>query len=379
MVNSVDNYCAAPFVALRLQQSGLGWGPCCAWRHEDTEPVVPGDYPDPLSHPGFADVRDRMLRGDSIGSCRLCDEARRDGLSSLREEFSERYGRPTEPRLQYLEVTFSNLCNLRCRMCGSGASTRWIADELRLGIKPTAPHGHGVEDLRVPLGDIRRLRVSGGEPLLEQDKVSALLEMISDARGGLSDLEFDMVSNGTVDISPRLGDLLSSCGMVFLQTSLDGLPEVNAYQRTGSSFRDIEPRIRLYNSMVGERFGHAIACSLGVLNIDGFTDFVDWIGDELPRTNFIIQPIYDPAWQALHNLPDPAKDLVRGMLHGWTPRNRSEHSGFDRAVRNLLDRPCELDPGYMLGKIAQMDALTGESFALVQPRMHEALCRALTH
>lgn len=337
-------------------------------------------HADPLNHPDLESIRQRMLAGDRIASCLLCDSAAQDGASSAREGFNINYGRPDTPNLRYLELTFGNLCNLRCRMCNSGASTRWIADEIRMGKRPTPHRTWGVDDLRLEYGTIHRLRISGGEPLMEQDKITDVLGRIESARGGLSDVHFEMVSNGTIDIEPGMMAMLDRCRSVFLQTSMDGLREVNAYQRTGSDFDSLERRIRLYDSMAGEPgFTHAIACSLGVLNLDGFTDFVDWVSSELPNTNFILQPIYDPDWQAVHNLPEAVKDMYASLFSSWAPSDRLVQSGLDVTLRNMLRRPSLLDAGLILERIAEQDALTDESFARVQPRMHAALLGTLTY
>jgi hypothetical protein len=379
-----NSYCAAPFVHLRLHQGLDRWTPCCAWQGRYDGFNVPAPHPNPLMHPEFSRLRRRMLAGDAVPSCAVCDRQRDDGQPSTRDDFNGSYGRPTEPHLRYLEMSFGNLCNLRCRMCGSGASSRWIADELRLGLEPDPLLRRDLDVLQgIPLDGLDLLRVGGGEPLMEQEMICGLLRMVSDAQGGLGNLEFTMVSNGTIDIGGELMELMLSCRKVLLQTSVDGLDPFNAYQRTGSVFAEIEPRLRLYDSMHARaRSGtwtHRIAYSLGILNVGGFMPFVDWVSGNLSVTGIDLQPIYWPDWQALRNLPADLKAEMISELGAWRPRGRLSSCDLPERVIGLLAAEGDVPAARIARMIASVDELTGDSFRTVDIRTHDRIQAALSH
>ena len=81
----------------------------------------------------------------------------------------------TNPKLNYIEVTFGNFCNLACRTCNSELSHSWIEDNELL-------KQHGLRSYstteRLNLGrdwkeddfkDLEYLKISGGEPMLHPD------------------------------------------------------------------------------------------------------------------------------------------------------------------------------------------------------------------
>lgn len=71
--------------------------------------------------------------------------------------------------------------------------------------------------------------------------------------------------------------------------------------------------------------------------------------------------------------------MYASLFSSLDPSDRLVQSGLEVTLRNMLRRPSLLDTGLILARIAELDALTDESFAQVQPRMHAALLDTLTY
>lgn len=368
-----DTFCVAPFVHLRSVPGRPRWTPCCAWTVSPQELLIPDDSPNPFMHPDMEALRNRMLEGKPSSGCQLCYQTEDDGLLTTRTWLNRMFDRPSVPTLEYVEVNFGNLCNLRCRMCGSNQSSRWQADELRLGMTPEPLLRRTFDSMNIPLNGIRMVRFSGGEPLLEQDQMVAMLMAIKEAQGGLAKVRLAMVSNGTVDIGSELMDLMMSCQHVLIQTSLDALGELNDYQRTGSRFDDIAARAVAYDRMSGASFRHDIACSLGLFNVSGFVDFADWVSDTLPNTQIDLQPIYEPAWQAACNVPRQLKEQIADRIKIWEPRGILSTLKLRDSVLALLQKSHTVPVHELAGHISRLDTLTGDSLKTANFPLYHAV------
>jgi cyclic pyranopterin phosphate synthase len=133
-------------------------------------------------------------------------------------------------RIEYLRISVTDKCNLRCVYCMPMHGLPWLKrsellsyEEIRDIVAAMAPMG------------LRRLRITGGEPLVRRD-VTTLVAML-DAVPGIDDLALS--TNGVLlgDMAPELRD----AGIRRINVSLDSLrPErVDAIARRPDAFRKI--------------------------------------------------------------------------------------------------------------------------------------------
>ena len=83
------------------------------------------------------DLRQRLLSNQTEKGCQICHL--NDSNGSMRAHYNRKYGYVTEPKLKWLDLSIGNHCNLKCRMCSSHNSTKWIADESAMGKNPRKP------------------------------------------------------------------------------------------------------------------------------------------------------------------------------------------------------------------------------------------------
>lgn len=124
------------------------------------------------------------------------------------------------PRLKFLFIEMTNLCNERCLHCGSScgeASSEGMltGDEIKAFLKKTASQ-FDVRDMQ--------LCITGGEPLLRKDFFDIM------AYANKLGYGWGMTSNGTL-IDERTAALLKQTGMKTISVSIDGLEETNDWFR----------------------------------------------------------------------------------------------------------------------------------------------------
>lgn len=91
-------------------------------------------------------VRARMLKGEKLDECKVCDDSLLH-TTTYRNYFNSLFGRHIEKAYDQttedgkttllpasFDYRFSNLCNFKCRMCGSMLSSQWEAEERKYNI-----------------------------------------------------------------------------------------------------------------------------------------------------------------------------------------------------------------------------------------------------
>ena len=133
-------------------------------------------------------------------------------------------------RIEYLRISITDKCNLRCIYCMPEEGLAWLKREQILSFEEIT------EIVRVMAGmGLRRLRITGGEPLVRRG-VSDLAAMLH-AIPGIEDIALS--TNGVL-LEPLAGDLRAA-GVSRLNVSLDSLrPErVDAIARRPGSYERI--------------------------------------------------------------------------------------------------------------------------------------------
>jgi len=166
--------------------------------------------------------KDEALNGQSMRT-EMWDDSEKYGLSSLENN--------TPPELTYLDLSISNTCNNKCRMCMPELSTSWYADAKQLGLE--IPKGIITNPL-IENGDfskLKYLKLLGGEPLLEQDKLIKILKQCD-----LPNLRINLITNTTVIPTEELHNLFTQCKKVSVSLSMDATGALNEFLRKGSEW-----------------------------------------------------------------------------------------------------------------------------------------------
>lgn len=133
-------------------------------------------------------------------------------------------------RIEYLRISVTDKCNLRCVYCMPEEGLPWLHK------KEILSYGEITEIVRTmaPLG-LRRVRLTGGEPLVRRD-LATLVEMIASVKG----IEDISLSTNAVLLADQ-ADALKEAGVNRVNVSLDSLrPErVDEIARRPGSFKKI--------------------------------------------------------------------------------------------------------------------------------------------
>jgi sulfatase maturation enzyme AslB (radical SAM superfamily) len=348
--------------------------PCCDWTGDDQGIVI--DSSDPLLSTGMQGIRDSVLAGNHIPGCARCYHYDAQGISSTRTWFNQLYGRPTEPALRYVKFHLGNLCNMTCRMCWSGSSSKWAHDELALGRTPMKPTRHSLTDTAIDLSQLDKLDFRGGEPSLEQATIHSLLDGVVAAQGTLSGLHVQITTNGLVMLEPQLMAKLAQCRQVDISISMDGIGAVNDYQRTGCDWSTLRDNLLEYQHKASGNTVLTILTAWSLLNINQAQTLLSWIAEHLPRFRALADTVWSPAELCARNLPTEIKHTIKARLQAWTELDHVDWVARSKVViASVLDTEPNRDRAKVRAHIQRLDLLRSEDFAMIDPEVYHSLWR----
>ena len=329
-------------------------------------------------------LRNRMLAGEHIPNCGKCYFNEKAQGISMRSGMIEKYGRPTAPILRYLEMNFGNLCNLKCRMCSSGGSSKWIIDDPKFGRTPYNLLRRSFSDIHLDFTTLETIKLIGGEPSLEQDSIKEMLDHIERSRGTLEHLELEIFTNGMVRFDEPIMQALSRCRCVEFCISIDGMPVPNDYQRTGCKWEVLWDNVMYYDTYSSHRFQISVSSAVGIYTIADFHEFVDMVTTQLPSARHLVNLIQEPREQYIGNLPHGYKESLISMLEAWQPLppkslgyqpplGRTNHANIKALLLHACGTAAKVNLRQVQQHTALLDQLRGERLSDMNPALNMAI------
>lgn len=272
-----DNRCYMPWHGLAVAANG-NIKPCCQWG-DNLGKVGKQDIVETFkTHPKIVKLREDFLNGLKPDSCKSCwtreeqiGESRRKWfVSKFMNTVPDNYDYRSvvdEPMWTQMDINLSNVCNLKCRMCGSWASNSWFEEDILLSKinpkfeKENNPSNqiirqHGLEDLKSLLpyvSKLTRIDFKGGEPMMAKNHVEFLEMLVAE---GLNDkLTLQYTTNGTI-VNPKILNVLSKFKKVRIMFSIEGTGDLYKYIRGGKYDIDqMESTLAMYDSLDNVEIG----------------------------------------------------------------------------------------------------------------------------
>jgi organic radical activating enzyme len=265
-LNESKTFCIVPWIHLHTNPSGVA-APCCIAESCATEEGVGNSRTQGLQEIVNSDkmkkLRLDMLTGVKNPECVKCHQHEDQGVKSFRnminEEFSHHYdevnltnidGSIDDFKMRYFDIRFSNICNFKCRTCGSGFSTQWEQEDLKNNVwhAKIIPKNDNKEFLNEVVEQIEFMETAyfaGGEPLITEEHYVLLEEMI---RSGKTDIKLRYNTNLS-NLKFKDKDLLSLWKHfnkgVDIYASIDHYGERAEYIRHGTDWGLVETNFKL--------------------------------------------------------------------------------------------------------------------------------------
>jgi len=288
------------------------------------------------------EMRKLMLNGDRPGECTYCWDLEdngdmSDGNFRNAEEWSTPYIDETaqmpwdgNPWPHYVEISFTNHCNLKCSYCCPGASSRWYNEIKKFGDYPTDDLQFNIENLTLyqendnPYIDafwkwlpeayehLHVLRFTGGEPLLSTNVYKVMDYIIENPH---PKLEFNINSNLAVparnvdNFIVRLKQMLDNKNIndFIMFTSVDTWGTDAEWARNGLDLELWRRNVETYLTEVPEgKLSFMIAYHINsITNFRGLLEYIKDLRERFGNRIFMDTPyLIEPAYLAAYNITE---------------------------------------------------------------------------
>ena len=132
-----DKFCVLPWVSLEASPIGTV-RPCCLADDEITDnagnkfELLTANFADIQNSTHMRSLRQQFLDGEKPQTCRKCFNEERSGrtskrmhtLNRLKHMLPDQEWTADAKPLMFLDLKLGNICNLKCRICGSWSRDR---------------------------------------------------------------------------------------------------------------------------------------------------------------------------------------------------------------------------------------------------------------
>ena len=394
-----DQFCVLPWVSLEASPIGTV-RPCCLADDELTDDsgtkfsLLNANFADIQNSQAMTRLREQFLAGEKPQTCRKCWNEERSGRTSKRMHTLDRMKHmgisdewtATAKPLMFLDLKLGNICNLKCRICGSWSSSQFATEELndmhpdddkkktfpyqmlRAGAWPRENQSFWTE-IDACLNDIRYIEFTGGEPFMI-DQHFDMLQGIVD-RGIAHQVEIHYNTNGT-QWPERGPDIWRHFKTVEVAFSIDDVGERFEYQRTNADWAVVLDTITSFQYLRDQLPNLRLQCcsTVNVFNVRYIDQLAHWIA--LQQFDFVYWNMMHDAWYfSIANLPIKAKtaiaDYLRQAMIPVTYRNE-----FDRIIDFMMNG-SDTDGVQMLREMKKLDQRRGQNLAQVAPELAELI------
>lgn len=312
-------------------------------------------------------ARKEMLEGKKCGECSYCWNIEATGnLSDRHYRSGESWAAIHLDRIRqqswdadevpsYVEVNFSNACNLACSYCSPQFSSTWAAQAERFGAYPTAtPHNDPSHftGRRRPIPNrehnpyleafwrwwpelypnLRHFRMTGGEPLMDKNTYRVFDYVLANPK---PDLHLNVTSNFSVEpqlFENYLDKVKQLCEGEriehFMQyVSIDTWGEQAEYIRSGLDFERLRTNVERYLTEIPGRNSVTFIITMNNLVVPGIQKLLQWIVElrakhskDYQRVWFDTPLLRSPNWQSLQIMP-PAYAWKLTQVRNWMRSN----------------------------------------------------------
>ena len=398
-----DKFCILPWVSLEASPVGTV-RPCCLADDEildnagDKFSLLTADFADIQNSNHMRQLRKQFLAGEKPQTCRKCWNEERSGRTSKRMHTLDRLkhmGISEEwmldaKSLMFLDLKLGNICNLKCRICGSWSSSQFAAEEIAALPQEEKKKSHAYQMIKAGnwpvendqfwnqidlcLDDIRYIEFTGGEPFMIGEHFDMLQGIVD--RGIAGQVEIHYNTNGTI-FPKHAEEIWQHFKTVEIAFSIDDIGERFEYQRTNARWNEVEENIKKFFALkryLPNVIQLQVCTTVNVFNIRYLDQVAQWNAGH--AFDFVYWNIMHDAWYfSIATLPDPVKTELDLFLK--TCDIPAQYAQEFSRIADFMNSGASTD-GFMLNmKIRDLDQKRNQNFATHHPEMAELIVYSL--
>jgi organic radical activating enzyme len=329
-------------------------------------------------------LRQQFRAGEKPATCTRCWQEEDAGRTSKRiyskirlKDLADKvdYTNDRPNQLWFVDLKLGNICNLKCRICGSWSSSKWAQEEIDYipGLKNKKDHlayqflKQGAwprktqtfwNNLKELLPNIKYFEFTGGEPFMIQEHFDLLQYAVDQGYANKIDIHYN--TNGTQ--WPDAHKLWSHFNRVDIAFSIDNVGERFEYERFGAKWEEVVENIRKFHKL-RDRFPGKITTqvcmTINIQNVFYLDELCNWVNTQTFNDHYF-NMLHDPKHICIDNLTPTAKKIVIEKLSSanFSPRHRAE---ILRIIK-FIENGAGSDGEEFLHKMKQADTYRKQNF-----------------
>ena len=333
--------------------------PCCLALDEIPGLTVADGLATAYKSKSMQQLRQQFLDGARPKTCQRCWDEEDAGRTSKRQWHLRKFAGKTaqvdwyntQPdHLWFLDLKLGNICNLKCRICGTWSSSKWAQEEidyqtiqdpkttraylqLRAGEWPRKTDKFWT-DLETLLPHVKYFEFTGGEPFLIKEHFNLLQRAVE--LGYAKNISIHYNTNGTT-WDAELVEIWRHFENVEIAFSIDNIGKRFEIERSGATWADVCQNIENAKELRSRsrNITLQVCMTINIQNVYYFEELCGWI-DTQGFNMVYVNMLHDPSHMNIGHMRECAKETVieklrAGMFH---PKYRNDVEGIIRFIQN---------------------------------------------
>jgi len=390
-----EKFCVLPWMSLETSPIGTV-RPCCLAEDEIKDELgnkyklIQTDLREVQNSTYMQNLRQQFLDGKQPQTCRKCWKEERSGRTSKRMHTLDRLKHvitDTEwsvegKGLQFLDLKLGNICNLKCRICGSWSSSQFAAEELRFN-RDNEFHKQMLKDGAWPrensdfwinldeiINDIKYIEFTGGEPFMIREHFHLLETVVQKGIAGQVEIHYN--TNGT-QFPEHAEEIWKHFKTVEIAFSIDDVEDRFEYQRTNAVWSEVNKNISLFKDLRNRYPGKIqlqVCSTINVYNVLYLENLANWIDDQ--QFDFVYwNMLHEAYYLSVGTMPEKAKQLAIQKLASAdvSDFHRKE---FDQVI-DFIKRGPSNDGQILRMKVEDLDWKRSHDLRTDHPELADAI------
>lgn len=391
-----DSFCVLPWLSLEASPIGTV-RPCCLALEEIKDnngnkfKLQQSTFNDIQNSDHMKKLRLEFLEGKKPQTCKRCWDEERSGRVSKRMHTLDRlkgmvdknisWSADAKPLL-FLDLKLGNICNLKCRICGSWSSSTYAAEDLNFFTTPELKkqsfsyqmlrdgswpreNSQFWAELENTLTDIRYIEFTGGEPFMIQEHFDLLKRLVDKGLAGQIEIHYN--TNGT-QWPQDAEEIWKHFKNVEIAFSIDDVGQRFEYQRSNAVWIEVQDNIARFIALRHKlpNIRLQICCTVNVFNVYYLNDVARWIYG-LTFDFVYWNVLHDQYYFSIGTLPATAKQAIEQHLRSqeWPEKCRSEIEG----IIDFMNKGNSLDGKLLKMHAKELDFKRNQSLSAVAPEL----------
>ena len=346
-------------------------------------------------------LREQFRAGEKPATCNRCWEEEAAGRDSkrihsqvrLKELYKQVDWENNDPdQLWFVDLKLGNICNLKCRICGSWSSSKWAEEELAYmpDLKNKKEHiaytwlKQGAwprktttfwDNMKALLPNIKYFEFTGGEPWMIQEHWD-LLQYAVDS-GYSKDIDIHYNTNATQ--WPRTKDfdayaLFQQFGRVDIAFSIDNVGDRFEYERYGANWdiaNKIIDEIHLYKNNSIPNITTQLCFTINIQNVYYLDELLAW-AETKQFGSIYFNMMHSPDHMSIQKMTPAAQELVLNKLKTTFWCNTHYQQEIDNVIK-FIELGTGSDGKEFLFKMQRTDAHRKQNFQDTHPEIAQAM------